>query len=229
MAFLSLLPMRPRPLNDENLDSWAMRLAHANAATYFAKRVLRLNYYYLGQFDNRNDFQPIKALELATGLSYSKVVDTTFSHFQWKIPGKVYLEGKETVGSNSFHQLQSPTEGLLEHTHRVCPSCWKDDETPYIRKKCRLRFWRTCPVHNIFLIENCQVCGNTLKSSYRHYSSINNHGKFLYAFAYLAGTMCVSSIKCLITEKNLSWPRHLKIFIVNYLKHKLFHVRTLLL
>ena len=90
MAFLSLLPMRPRPLKDENLDSWAMRLAHANAttATYFAKRVLGLNYYYLGQLDNRDDFQPIKPLELATGLSYSKVVGTTFSHFQWKIPGK---------------------------------------------------------------------------------------------------------------------------------------------
>ena len=156
-----------------------MRLAFANAttATYFAKRVLGLNYYHLGQLDNHNDFQPVKALELATGLSYLKVVETTFSHFQWKIPGRVYVQGKETVGSISFHQLQSPTKGLLEHTHRVCPLCWKDDEIPYIRKKWRLRFWRTCPVHSIFLIENCQSCGNTFKSSYRHYSSINNRGE----------------------------------------------------
>jgi hypothetical protein len=75
MAFLSLLPMRPRPLN-ENLDSWAMRLAYANATTaiYLAKRVLGLNYYYFGRLDNRYDFQSVKALVLTTGLSYSKVV-----------------------------------------------------------------------------------------------------------------------------------------------------------
>lgn len=177
MAFLSLLPMRPRPLKDENLDSWAMRLAHANAttATYFAKRVLGLN--YLSQLDNHFNAEIFKALELATGLPYSKVVNTTFSRVEWKIAGKVYFEGKETIGSVNFYQQMRPREGLLTHTHRVCPLCWKDDEIPYVRKQWRLGFWRTCPVHNIFLIDNCQICGNTFKSSYRYHSSINNLGR----------------------------------------------------
>jgi hypothetical protein len=170
--------MRPRPLKDENLDSWAMRLAYANAttATYFAKRVLGLD-YSLRQLDNYPNFELVKALELATGLPYSKVVDTTFSHFQWAIPGKVYFKGKETVGSISFHRAHSLKKGLLEHTHRVCPFCWKEDEIPYIRRKWRLRFWRTCPIHKIFLIDKCKICGNTFKASYRHHSFINNHGK----------------------------------------------------
>jgi hypothetical protein len=176
MAFLSLLPMRPRPLKDENLDSWAMRLAHANAttATYFVKRVLDMN--HVCQLDNYYDAKILKALELATGLPYSSVADTSFHHIQWKIPGTVYFEGKETVGSISFHQVQCQAKGLLKYTHRVCPLCWEADETPYVRKQWRLRFWTTCPVHNIFLSENCQVCGNTFKSSYRHHSAINNHG-----------------------------------------------------
>jgi hypothetical protein len=113
MAFLSLLPMRPRPLKDENLDSWAMRLAHANAttATYFAKQVLGLN-YGLAQLDNYCDAKPLRALELATGLSYLTVSDTSFHYTQWKIAGKVYFEEKEVAGSISFHQDQCQGRGF---------------------------------------------------------------------------------------------------------------------
>lgn len=177
MAFLSLLPMRPRPLKDENLDSWAMRLAHANAvtATYFMEGVLGIKRF--SQLDSSCRNEIFKALEVATGLPYSTVADTSFHHTPWKIAGKVYFEGKEVIGSISFHLAHYQAKGLLKYSHRVCPLCWRNDEIPYIRKKWRLRFWKTCPVHNTFLIEKCQNCARIFKSSYRHYSKINNYGE----------------------------------------------------
>lgn len=133
MAFLSLLPMRPRPLKDENLDSWAMRLAHANAitATYFMGGVLGIKRFY--QLDSPYRQDVFKALEVATGLPYL-TADTSFYYTPWQIAGKVYFEGKEVASSISFHLAHYQAKGLLKYSHRVCPLCWRDDEIPYMSR-----------------------------------------------------------------------------------------------
>lgn len=78
-----------------------MRLAHANAttATYFAKRVLGLN-YYLGQLDNRDDFQPIKASNWRQDFPIQKLSAQRFLTFSERFRGKcTWKERRQLVQS----------------------------------------------------------------------------------------------------------------------------------
>jgi hypothetical protein len=159
---LSLWPIRPRPLPDELLSSWMIRLAHANG-----KKVQRFYRHWFGRdslsmwtrdIDRLAPPELLRELAQRTGIPLQQLEATTIR----SLIGLVFSE-LATGGLTSwlltlgvFHR-QRRRGGLM-----CCISCLREDETPYFRKAWRMSWVTACTRHNILLIDRC-TCGATLQ------------------------------------------------------------------
>ncbi len=153
-----LWPIRYKPLPDELLSSWLVRLAHGHGLKVqtfcnliFGNRLQVWN----RDIDRLAPPWLVDALALHTGTPIATAYSTTLKvydgilfhnprpsgHLNWILSLKIYHRVREGFGQ------------------QFCPRCLAGDATPYFRKAWRLCLSTTCPWHRCMLHDRCHACG----------------------------------------------------------------------
>ncbi len=155
-----LWPYRPRPLADELLSSWLMRLIMG----YQLKRHTFCSALWPGKpiwnrdIDRCVDQEIVELLAEHTGRSTSQFRDMSLHAYVGTVfealPSHGHVPWLLSVGM--YHRLRKL------HGQQYCPACLADDETPYFRKIWRLAFATICPIHHLPLRDACPHCGSVV-------------------------------------------------------------------
>lgn len=155
---LPLWPVHLKPLPDELLSSWLVRLAHAhglkvqtfcrlffgNAYQVWNRDIDRQGPEWLTETLCRHTATPPETAKETTLQAYEGVLYRRFresSTLQWILPLFVYHRTRKGFG------LQ------------FCPRCLTEDAEPYFRKRWRVAFCTYCPTHGTMLHDCCPHCG----------------------------------------------------------------------
>lgn len=155
----SLWPIRYKPLPDELLSSWLVRLAHGHGLK--VQTFCNLIFGNKLQVWNRDidRLAPewlIAELSSKTGASYQKAFKTTLQSYQGIIYHRPRQSGSLTwIQSLKLHHRKFEGFGL-----QFCPKCLASDIDPYFRKSWRIAFNTTCPIHQCMLHDRCPHCGH---------------------------------------------------------------------
>lgn len=151
-------PAHPKPLPDELLSSWIVRVAEANAI-----RLQTLSWMLFGNgvspwnrdIDRNAPQWLIDALCEHTGSSYWDVFRMTL----------VTYEGRLHSHRQAFGQLRwilpIRSYGMRHRAfgQQFCPECLAKDSIPCFRKQWRVAFFTYCPEHHVELLDACPGCG----------------------------------------------------------------------
>ena len=152
-----LWPIHFKPLPDELLSSWLVRLAHSHglkAQTFcnliFGNRLQVWN----RDIDRLAPEWLIAELSERTGTTTKQVMETTLQSYQ----GIVYQRHRASgtlswIQSLKLHHRKFEGFGLL-----FCPECLASDEEPYFRKFWRVAFNTVCMIHGCMLHDRCPDC-----------------------------------------------------------------------
>ena len=155
----SLWPIRYKPLPDELLSSWLVRLAHGHGLK--VQTFCNLIFGNKLQVWNRDidRLAPewlIAELSSKTGASYQQAFKTTLQSYQAIIYHRPRQSGSLTwIQSLKLHHRKFEGFGL-----QFCPMCLASDPDPYFRKSWRIAFNTTCPIHQCMLNDRCPHCGH---------------------------------------------------------------------
>ena len=149
-------PIHLKPLPDELLSSWIVRLARAHSLKLhtFCSITWPDKAMWNRDIDKSVDDEVLNILARKTGTSIERVRQTALADFE----GTVY----EKHNSYGNTRLILPL-GVYHRIHKgyglqFCPACLKDDEEPYFRRIWRLAFITTCTIHNKTLLDRCPIC-----------------------------------------------------------------------
>lgn len=151
-------PAHPKPLPDELLSSWIVRVAEANAI-----KLQTLSWMLFGNglspwnrdIDRNAPRWLIKALSQHTGCSYEDVFHTALVTYS----GILYPH-RQAVGQLRWI-LPIRSYGMRHRAfgQQFCPECLAKDATPYFRKQWRVALFTYCPKHQVELHDACPACG----------------------------------------------------------------------
>lgn len=151
-------PAHPKPLPDELLSSWIVRVAEANAI-----KLQTLSWMLFGNglspwnrdIDRSAPRWLIEALSQHTGNSYRDVFHTALVTYK----GRLYPH-RQAVGQLRWI-LPIRSYGMRHSAlgQQFCPECLAKDAIPYFRKQWRVAFFTYCPEHQVKLWDACPACG----------------------------------------------------------------------
>lgn len=154
----TLWPAHPRPLPDELLSSWIVRIAEANG--------IKLYTLTLGLFGDRLtpwqrdiDRQApkwlLKQICAKTGVGYWDAYHTTLTGYRTHIYPRRQTSGQlRWILPISSYGLERRGYG-----QQFCPECLAQDWSPYFRRCWRVGFFTFCPTHGCMLLDACHACG----------------------------------------------------------------------
>lgn len=151
-------PAHPKPLPDELLSSWIVRVAEANAI-----KLQTLSWMLFGNglspwnrdIDRNAPQWLIDALCEHTGSSYEDVFYTALVTYS----GILYSH-RQAVGQLRWI-LPIRSYGMRHRAfgQQFCPECLAKDAIPYFRKQWRVALFTYCPEHQVELHDACPACG----------------------------------------------------------------------
>lgn len=153
-----LWPIHFKPLPDELLSSWLVRLAHSHG--------LKVQTFCNLIFGNRlqvwnRDIDRLAPEWLVTelsdraGTSIEQALATTLQSYQGIVYHRHRASGTLSwIQSLKLHHRKFEGFGL-----QFCPKCLSSDEEPYFRKSWRVAFNTICTAHNCMLHDRCPYCG----------------------------------------------------------------------
>lgn len=153
-----LWPCHPKPLDDELLSCWLVRIAHANnlKVQTFCDRV----FGHDRQIWNRDidRFAPrwlINRLSTQTGTPLKVAHETALTTYRVHLYPKRRNSGVLTwiLPLEIWHRKHNGY-GL-----QFCPACLAEDEIPYFRKRWRVALYTFCTKHNAMMLDRCPSCG----------------------------------------------------------------------
>ena len=152
-----LWPVRYKPLPDELLSSWLIRLAHGHGLK--VQTFCNLIYGNQRQLWNRDidRLAPdwlIDSLVNATGTPYQRARQTTLSSYK----GMLFTDIRQSGISTWVLSLQMYHRKRKGHGLQFCPYCFRTDEIRYYRKIWRLALSTQCFVHGCLLLDACPHC-----------------------------------------------------------------------
>jgi len=152
----TLWPAHLKPLEDELLSSWLVRLsmAHGTKLHTFCSVVWPGKQIWNRDIDKSADASIVQTLSDKTAVSRTAVADTTLAAYE----GILY-EYHNSYGNT----LWIMPLGIYHRTHtqfglQFCPRCLAEDETAYYRRHWRLAFITCCTTHSVVLFDRCQKC-----------------------------------------------------------------------
>lgn len=153
-----LWPAHPKPLPDELLSSWIVRIAAANGVKLntltrqlFGRDLTPWN----RDIDRQAPEWLLKVICAQTGTPQERAYGTTLLGYQGRLFPKRFLSG----------QLRwiLPVKGLgttrLGYGVQYCPKCLAEGQEPYFRRAWRVGFYTFCPEHLVMLHDACPECG----------------------------------------------------------------------
>lgn len=159
MAHGRLWPAHPKPLQDELLTSWFVRVAQANGIKLQTLSWMLFGYgrspWHL-DIDRRPPpwFQDV--VRARTGVSQEEIRRATLDIYRQRLYPKPRSSGMLRW------VLPILSAGASRHGFGVqfCPECLSLDADPYYRKPWRLALFTYCPVHGCLLYDACPACGD---------------------------------------------------------------------
>lgn len=150
-------PARVRPLPDELLSSWLVRLAMAHGLKLhtFCSMAWPKKAIWNRDIDKSADEELINVLADRTGYQRDEVKATTLSAYE----GALY-ERHNPFGNT----LWIMPVGVYHRTRRdyglqFCARCLEEDRAPYWRRRWRLALTAVCHLHGVTLHDRCPKCG----------------------------------------------------------------------
>lgn len=166
MAHGRLWPAHPKPLPEELLTSWFVRVAEANEIKLQTLSWMLFGYGNSPWHRDVDRQPPPRFLDIVcarTGLSREDANRATLGTYL----GRLYPRPR---GSGMLRWV-SPivSAGASRHGFGVqfCPECLAKDVVPYYRKQWRLALSTYCPDHDCFLYDACPACGAPI-AFFRH-------------------------------------------------------------
>lgn len=153
-----LWPIRYKPLPDELLSCWLVRLAHGHGLK--VQTFSNLLFGHRRQVWNRDvdRLGPtwlIEELSSRTGTPLAVAEATCLRTLEGLLFPNFKLSGALpwvlTIGM--YHRKRSA------YGQQFCPLCLGADEVPYFRRAWRLAFMTVCPNHQVMLHDRCPQCG----------------------------------------------------------------------
>ena len=155
--FGSLWPVHLKPLPDELLSSWLIRLAHAHG--YKVEALCRI---FLGRGasmwnrDVDRSYQPelMRSVLTATSASEQQFFQTTLLSYEGTLSERYVAAGtaRWLISLAIFHRTRR-RPGLM-----YCRLCLAFDREPYFRKRWRLACMTVCTQHGVNLEDTCPHC-----------------------------------------------------------------------
>lgn len=152
-----LWPAHPKPLPDELLSSWLVRIARANGLKLqtFCVQVFGCDRQLWNRdIDRLAPDWLLQSLAQHTGTPLRRVVDTTLRRYQ----GTLY-ERKPAMGqlrwilcAGMYHRKRQAFGTLY------CPRCLAADAEPYFRTHWRVAVLCHCSRHGVELLDRCPRC-----------------------------------------------------------------------
>lgn len=153
----NLFAYHPKPLPDELLTSWLLRIAHGNGlkahpfcSLYFDRREQIWN----RDFDKCVNESFLAAIARYSGMTLQQAQGTTLRAYE----GLLY-ESHNPFGNTKWILPL----GVYHRTQRrngvqFCPLCLATDPVPYFRRRWRLAFYTTCDLHSTLMQDCCPGC-----------------------------------------------------------------------
>jgi len=153
----TLWPIHLKPLQDELLSSWMIRLAHAHGLKVMSLCTLLFGYRRPIWNRDIDKFAPPEILEKMsqiTGTPPETVFGTTLKELEGRAFEKFNPNGNTrwTLPLGIYHRKRRGF-GL-----QFCPQCLKEDSAPYFRRAWRVGFITACTRHNLMLMDRCPSC-----------------------------------------------------------------------
>lgn len=155
--FGSLWPVHIKPLPDELLSSWLVRLAHAHG--YKVETLCRI---LLGpranmwnrDVDRSNHPELMRSVLTATSASEQQFFQSTLLSYEGTLSERYEVAGtaRWIISLAIFHRTRR-RPGLM-----YCRLCLASDSEPYFRKKWRLACMTVCTQHRVNLEDTCPHC-----------------------------------------------------------------------
>lgn len=155
----NLLPVHLKPLPDELLSSWLVRLAHGHGLklqTFSSMIFGRDKSIWNRDIDKLSPEWLVERLSEATGTPLEQVRSTALKSYE----GIIY-EHHQTHGQTRwitplgiFHRTRK------DYGQQYCSMCLAGDADPYYRKRWRLAFYTECDVHQVLMRDRCPECAS---------------------------------------------------------------------
>lgn len=157
-------PLRLRPLEDELLSSWLIRLAilHRTMPVTFTNLYLphTKNMLWSSDMDLQADESFLAELSVkAAGIPVEVLHAMTLRSYEGYLYESVYKisGGTPFVLPLGLRARRATLPGL-----RFCPQCLHTDPAPYFRKAWRLSLVTVCPTHRCYFYDRCPHCNTPL-------------------------------------------------------------------
>lgn len=154
-------PAHPKPLPDELLSSWIVRVAEANAI-----KLQTLSWMLFGNgrspwnrdIDRGAPRWLIEALSQHTRTNCWDVFHTTLVTYL----SRLYPRRRAAGQLRWILPVRSYGMRHSAFGQQFCPDCLANDPQPYFRKQWRVALFTYCPEHHIELHDACPACGAPL-------------------------------------------------------------------
>ena len=152
----SLLAFHAKPLPDELLSCWLVRLAHGHGLKVQTfSELLFEGELWNRDIDRHGPDWLIDTLALRTGTPREVVFNTSLKAYE----GILYRTAHESWIQEWILPLVMYHRKRRGHGLQYCSKCLAEDAVPYFRKRWRVAFNTYCPAHNAMLRDRCPVCG----------------------------------------------------------------------
>lgn len=157
----NVLPVHLKPLPDELLSSWLVRLAHGHSMKLqaFSSLVFGRNKpIWNRDIDKLAPDWMITKLSEASGVSMELVLNSSLRSYE----GILYEQHQPNGNTKWLLPLGIYHRTRRDHGLQYCPHCLAEDAVPYFRKRWRLAFSVVCTKHECYLLNACPQCDSAL-------------------------------------------------------------------
>lgn len=156
-----LWPAHPRPLPDELLSSWIVRIAEANGIKLYTLTLSLFGDRLTPWHRDVDRLAPkwlLTQVCAKTGVGYWDAYHTTLARY------RTLLYPRRQDSGTLKWILPIGTFGLNRRGYgqQFCPRCLAQDQHPYFRKAWRVGLFTFCPVHGHMLLDACHRCGSAV-------------------------------------------------------------------
>lgn len=153
-----LWPAHPKPLPDELLSSWIVRIAEANGIKLETMTHLLFGSYLLPWNRDIDRLAPkwlLKGICAHTGTSFWDAYRATLAGYRTRL----YPHRQDSGQLRWILPVKINSTKRYGYGMQYCPECLTTDKKPYFRRKWRVAFHTFCPEHRIMLHDCCPACG----------------------------------------------------------------------
>lgn len=157
----TLWPIRYKPLPDELLSSWLMRLAHGHGQKVqtFCNLIFgNQRQVWNRDIDRLGPAWLIEELAASTGTHLDRARLTTLRGFE----GTLFRSFKTSGHLPWIQTLQMYHRKREGFGMQFCPLCLAESNPPYFRRSWRISFKTVCTKHQVAMLDRCPACQHAI-------------------------------------------------------------------